>query len=840
MAAECMRAAADKSQRAVVGTIVSEGAVLGEGTDRHRATSERVDEAAGKPLPRGPSPAQHGASPYDSSGTWLLSFEPTHSAPSMARAPATPRRAECRTPSPFDEERNQHAIRDARIPSLLDATAAGGTAVGGGASRTHGAVLGVEMGRGAELGAGRYSPTVDPLAMPHRGSHAAPRSARAGGSGSASKLSSPLGKFNLINDTPVVMDRTEAPSLQRRGSEGGAQLGALNSARSSEMDGRVPVTARLPNKEGGGFSFTTADPDAADRVGAHHGAPGALGVAATATEGAAMAAAVASTGSGAVAGTIACAAACVASASFCAVASRDFASSASAGWWDSQRRGERSSRPGALSSRRCGEGVGSGGGGGACFTPFVAMAAVRGGAVPLAAAGRRLKDTEGWNDLDESDDELHDTRSVFTTHPRSAPGSEVESDLEVDLGEAGEQEWKRPESRPGTESRPTSPTPMDADMVTPQRHGTSPQRDDGGNLPRLSSASSLHDWSASTALHSRPNLVTTTFPNLVPTAFRPISGRNDSVDDLTALARAHLPPAARHGAPSVLAHSSSTAQHGALVGTPRNSSPNMEGTLEGLGSFTRRTPDEPSFHGGCHFAPEPGTTRHFGPEPGTAFSLAQLCGPLPEGGGEGGGGGEGRCHSRAGSTSAAAGWGTGNLLSERSAWLNYADEIDQRWPGLGARDGASSCEEADSNACAQPTRRDAGGGGAGTPAGIPAGAQRDADTWRSLARSLAARSTRRSMDGTLNGTLVTTEDISESDEPEYDEPEYDAQSVTFAEYGAQSGAPSRAPSDLSDGGDDSPSHQSTRRHLSTSYMAAVPPGRREALWSYPRFSSDEE
>jgi hypothetical protein len=176
-----------------------------------------------------------------------------------------------------------------------------------------------------------------------------------------------------------------------------------------------------------------------------------------------------------------------------------------------------------------------------------------------------------------------------------------------------------------------------------------------------------------------------------------------------------------------------------------------------------------------------------------------LSGPLPDGGAVLGGaalGGEGRCASRAGSTIAAAGWGSGNLLSERSAWLNYADEIDQRWPGLGARDGASPREETDSNALVRPTRRGAGGG-----ADTPPDARHDADTWRSLARSLAVRSMdaqhdARSMDETL---LMTPEDFSESDEPEYD-----AQSVTFADYGAQSGAPSRAPSDLSNGGVDSP------------------------------------
>jgi len=249
--------------------------------------------------------------------------------------------------------------------------------------------------------------------------------------------------------------------------------------------------------------------------------------------------------------------------------------------------------------------------------------------------------------------------------------------------------------------------------------------------------------------------------------------------------------------------------------------------MEGLGSpFTRRASDEPSFHGGRFFATAPGTA------PGTALTLAHLSGPLPDGGAVLGG--EGRCQSRAGSTIAAAGWGSGNLLSERSAWLTYADEIDQRWPGLGARDGASPLEETDAVApnTTRPTRRDAGGG-----AGAPPDARHDADTWRSLARSLAARSTdaqhdARSMDETL---LITPEDFSESDEPEHD-----AQSVTFADYGAPSGAPSRAPSDLSDGGDDSLSHLSTRRHLSSSYMAPVPPGRREALWSYPRFSSSED
>jgi hypothetical protein len=110
-------------------------------------------------------------------------------------------------------------------------------------------------------------------------------------------------------------------------------------------------------------------------------------VAATATEGAwtAVAAAAASEGDGAVAG----AGACVATATFCSVAAREPASSASASWWDPQRRGEHSSRTGPLSSRRCGEGGGIGGGG-ACVAPFVGMAAVKVWWADLKAPGERV------------------------------------------------------------------------------------------------------------------------------------------------------------------------------------------------------------------------------------------------------------------------------------------------------------------------------------------------------------------------------------------------------------------------------------------------------------------
>ena len=64
------------------------------------------------------------------------------------------------------------------------------------------------------------------------------------------------------------------------------------------------------------------------------------------------------------------------------------------------------------------------------------------------------------DDADCSDDDFHDTRSIFTTHPRSAPGSEGNaSDLDMDF--AG--------PSPATRSRPVSPLPLENATLGAQR-----------------------------------------------------------------------------------------------------------------------------------------------------------------------------------------------------------------------------------------------------------------------------------------------------------------------------------------------------------------------------------